>query len=375
MNEAADHAHADWHPETAAVVVGRPAHVPGAPLNYPIGVSTTFNAGLADHGYVREGTMGTESLEAALGRLEGGEAVVFGSGIATVSAVVELLEPGSVVVAPNHAYPGTLGRLREFATAGRIHLREVAADDTAAVVAACEGAGLLWLETPTNPLMEVADIRAGVAAVHASGGIAVVDNTFMSPARCHPLELGADLSMHSATKYISGHSDALMGALIAADTDVAARLRQRRLMQGSLPGTLETFLALRGLRTLHVRFDRAEQNAAEIAERLSRHSKVARVRYPGITGEAARELHFSQASGAGAVVSFEVAGDAAEAERVCESTRLWTHATSLGGVESTLERRRRWPAESPDCPDNLIRLSVGIEHVEDLWADLSEALG
>lgn len=364
-----------WHPETAAVAAGRPPHVPGSPVNYPVGTSTTFNAGLADHGYIREGTVGTEALESALGALEGGHAVVFSSGISTVSAVVELLPAGAKVVAPNHAYPGTLSRLREFAATGRITLQEVPIDDTAAVKAACAGADLLWLETPSNPLMEVADIRAGAEAVHASGGIAIVDNTFLSPARCRPLQLGADLSMHSATKYLAGHSDALMGALVAQDAEVAARLRQRRQLQGTLPGALELFLTLRGVRTLHVRMDRAEQSAGELAERLSRHPNVTRVRYPGLADSPSRALHFSQASGAGAVISIEVRGDAAEAERVCSATHLWTHATSLGGVESTLERRRRWPAESPDCPDNLIRLSVGIEHVEDLWADLNAALG
>ena len=354
---------------------GRPPHVPGAPLNYPIGVSTTFNAGLADHGYVREGTLGTESLEAVIGEQEHGHAVVFSSGIATVSAVVELVPEGGVVVAPNHSYPGTLARLREYAAVGRISLREVLVSDSAAVASACSGASLLWLESPTNPLMEVADIRAGADAVHAQGGISVVDNTFMSPARCQPLELGADISMHSATKYISGHSDALLGALVAADIEVAQRLRQRRLMQGSLPGALETFLALRGIRTLHLRMERAERNAAELAKRLLSHPSVARVRYPGLPDAEGHLLHMSQAKGGGAVISIEIAGGADAAERVCESTRLWVHATSLGGVESTLERRRRWPAESPDCPDNLIRLSVGIEQVEDLWADLSTALG
>lgn len=375
MGHEHKHGHSNWQPETQAVAAGRPPHIPGAPVNYPIGLSTTFHAGMADHGYIREGTVGTEALEAILSGLEHGHAVVFSSGIATVSALLDLLPAGGVVVAPNHAYPGTNGRMRELAEVGRIILREVPADDPTAVASACIGADLLWLETPTNPLMEISDLRSGIAAIHAAGGKAVVDNTFMSPARQLPLELGADFSMHSATKYIAGHSDSLMGALIAADEEQAALLKKRRVMLGSFPGSLETFLAIRGLRTLHLRMDRAEANALVIAERLSNHPKVSRVRYPGLPSDTGHTLHFSQASGGGAVVCFEIHGDAEEATRVTETTQLWAHATSLGGVESTLERRRRWPAESMDTPDNLIRLSVGIEHVEDLWADLAQALG
>lgn len=361
-------------PRTIAVSGGRPQHVAGAPVNHGIPLSTTFVAGDPAHGYVREGTELTEALESVLGALEGGHSVVFSSGISTVNAVADLVPAGGIVVAPNHAYPGTLGRLRELAAVGRLQLREVLIDDTDAVVAACQGAALLWLETPTNPLMEVADIRAGVAAAHAQGALVVVDNTFMSPARQKPLELGADISMHSATKSIAGHSDSLMGALTTRDADLAGQLRSRRLMQGTLPGSLETYLALRGLRTLHIRMDAAENNAMIIAERLAKHPKVTRVLYPGLTTDPGHERHFSQASGAGAVVCFVYDASGEETDNMCNRTQLWTHATSLGGVESTLERRRRWGAESLDTPESLVRLSVGIEHVEDLWADLDAAL-
>lgn len=369
------HSDSPWRPETNAVTAGRPPHVPGAPVNYPIGVSSTFNAGDAAHAYVRGGTVGTEALEHALGLLEGGESIVFGSGLATVNAVLDLLPAGGIVVAPNHAYPGTNGRLRELAAVGRIELREVPIDDASAVAAAAAGAALIWLETPTNPQMEIADLKSAVAVAKSVGALTAVDNTFMSPVRQRPLELGADISMHSATKTIAGHSDALLGSLSTSNAELADQLRLRRTMLGAFPGALETFLGLRGLRTLHLRYDRAEANAQLIAARLAEHPKVELVRYPTLASKHDQQVHFGQATGPGMVVCFEVVGGEAEAERVCTTTRLWTHATSLGGVESTLERRRRWSAESPDVSAGLIRLSVGIEHVEDLWADLAQALG
>ncbi|MEY2634525.1 MAG: hypothetical protein RIS75_465 [Actinomycetota bacterium] len=363
-----------WHDETLAVNLGRPAHSPGMAVNLPIGVSTTFVAGDSDHGYIRDGSLGTEAFEQTLGALEHGHTVSFSSGIATVNAMIETLPQGAVVVSPNHAYPGTVHRLREFAATGRIQLREVVINDSAAVAAAADGADLIWLETPTNPLMEVADIKAAVEVARVNNALVVVDNTFMSPARQRPLDLGADVSMNSATKSIAGHSDALIGTLTARDPELAAHLKNRRMLLGTQPGTLETFLALRGLRTLHLRMDKAETNAGIIAHRLAEHSAIERVLYVGLPDDPGHSLHFSQASGAGAVVCFVPQGDVDAAEKICSSTKLWTHATSLGGVESTLERRHRWGAESPDTPQTLIRLSVGIENVEDLWADLEQAI-
>ena len=374
MHEHDESNRPELHPDTIAVAAGRPPHTPGAPVNFPIGLSTTFHAGVEGHGYVREGTVATEALESAIGQLEHGYSVVFSSGLATVSAVVELLPIGAKVVAPNHAYPGTNVRLRQFAEAGRIQLTEVLISDTAAVLAASVDADLIWLETPTNPLMEVADIRAVIAAKPAAALVAV-DNTFMSPVFQKPLELGADISMHSATKSIAGHSDSLLGVLTARNPEIADRLKRMRLMQGSFPGALEVFLGLRGLRTMPLRVRAATANAMEIARRLESHPQVEFVLYPGLSDSPGHELHFSQASGAGSVVSVVIKGNAEDAERVCASTFVWAHATSLGGVESTLERRRRWPAEPAVTPETLLRLSVGVEHLEDLWNDLNQALG
>jgi cystathionine gamma-synthase len=229
--------------------------------------------------------------------------------------------------------------------------------DTDAVIAALDGADLALLESPTNPALEVADLPVLCSAATQRGVLLVVDNTFATPVVQQPLRLGADVVLHSATKFIAGHSDAMLGALVCADPAVWQRLEQRRRITGVIPGPLECWLALRGLRTLHLRVERAAANAAALAPRLAAHPAVRRMRYPGF----------------GAMISVDLA-DAASADAFCAATRLWVTATSLGGVESTMERRRRWPGESPTIPEGLIRLAVGIEAAEDLWVDLEQAL-
>ena len=364
----------NFHLETKLVNLGRPPHVDGAAMNVPIGLSTTFVAGENSHGYIREGTDLTEALESVIGSVESGFSVVFSSGIATINAVVDLLPANAIVVAPNHAYPGNSVRLRELAAVNRIQLREVQIDDTEAIRAAIAGASLLWLESPTNPLMEIVDLKAAIEIGHSQNALVAVDNTFMSPVRQQPLALGADISMHSATKSISGHSDSLIGVLTVKDEELSKQLRGRRVLQGTMPGALETFLALRGIRTLNLRYDRAEQNAIHLAKRLEKHPAVDYVLYPGLESNKHHTRHMNQATGGGQVVCFVIKGDADKAEEVCASVKIWAHATSLGGVESTIERRRRWPAEPVATPESLIRASVGIENVEDLWADLEAAL-
>jgi cystathionine gamma-synthase len=204
----------------------------------------------------------------------------------------------------------------------------------------------------------VADIPSVVAAAHEAGAHVVVDNTFATPLLQQPLSMGADLVVHSATKFIAGHSDVLLGALVTRDDALYGVLKKRRDMVGATPGTLETWLALRGLRTLHVRLERAQSNAQELVRRLGEHPAVGEVRYPGF----------------GAVVSIVLAGGGMAADLLTRKTTLWVHATSLGGVESTFERRRRWKTEPATIPDGLVRMSVGIEDVDDLWSDLATAL-
>lgn len=336
-------------------------------------MSSTYHAG-GEVGYARGSNPVWEALEDAVGTLEGGSALAFASGMAAVNAVLELVPVGGTVVVPTYAYNGTQARLRELSAAGRLVVREVAAGDPAALEAACRGADLVLLESPTNPMMEVCDIAAAATAGHAAGALVACDSTFATPLLQRPLELGCDLVVHSATKALSGHSDVLLGIVVTADPELLARLARVRKLTGGIPGPVEAWLALRGLRTLALRMERAQLNAGELARRLQRHPAIRRVRYPGLPDDPGHDLAGQQMAGYGALLSIETAGTAADAQGVCERVRLWTHATSLGGVESSLERRRRWADESPAVPETLIRLSVGIEDVEDLWADLSDAL-
>jgi cystathionine gamma-synthase len=201
-----------------------------------------------------------------------------------------------------------------------------------------------------------------------------VDSTFATPLGQKPLDLGADVVVHSATKYLAGHSDVLLGAVVARDADLIERITRNRVLGGGIPGPMEAWIALRGLRTFPLRWERACANAADIARRCADHPTVTRVRHLSLPDDPGHALAVQQMTAFGAIISLELHGGARAADAVADATRLWVHATSLGGVESTLERRRRWPEESPHVPDGLLRLSVGIEDVEDLWADLSAAL-
>lgn len=359
------------HPDTLAVVAGRGSRDAGGPLNVPVHFSSTFHAG-GDVSYAREGNPSWTAFEETLGALEGGTAVAFASGMAAVAAVMEQLPVGAVVVAPRDAYTGTRRYLAEAAEQGRLGLRLVDVADTAATAAACSGAALLWLESPTNPLLAIADIAALAEAAHLAGALLAVDNTFATPLLQRPLELGADIVVHSATKFIAGHSDVLLGAAIAASADMAQQLAEHRTVRGAIPGPMEAYLALRGLRSLSVRLERMQSNALALAQRLAEHRKVDRVRYPGLPVDPGHERAAKQMNGFGGIIAFELAG-AESAERVCAATRVIVHSTSLGGIETTMERRRRHPLEE-HTPEGLIRISVGCEHVDDLWNDLSRAL-
>ena len=344
-------------PATTAVTAGRPPHGPDQPLNTPITMASTYGA-TGELEYGRYGNPTWAAFEEVLGRLEGGRCLAFSSGLAAVSTVLDLVGQGAAVVAPRHAYNGTVTQLADLQARGRLTARLVDVTDTPAVVAACDDAALVWLESPTNPALELADIETVARAAHDAGAYVVVDNTFATPLRQQPLSLGADIVVHSATKYLSGHGDAMLGAVVTSDDQVYDVLKGRRDLVGAVPGTLEAWLALRGVRTLHLRLERAESNAATLVERLRAHGAVSEVRYPGFGG----------------IVAIVLAGGADAGDRLVRSTSLWVHATSLGGVESTFERRRRWKSEPATIPDGLVRLSVGVEDVEDLWSDLLQAL-
>ncbi len=342
---------------TIAVTAGRPDRTPDAPLNTPITMAATYVAG-GDVEYGRYGNPTWTALEDALGALEGGRCLTFASGLAAVATVLDLVGTDGLVVAPRHAYNGTIMQLADLEARGRIRVRLVDITDTDAVVAACADAALVWLESPTNPALEIADIATICAAGHEAGAYVVVDNTFATPLLQRPLEDDVDLVVHSATKYLAGHSDVQMGAICTRDDALYAVLKGRRDLVGAIPGPFEAWLTLRGLRTLHVRVERAQANAQDLVGRLREHPAIETVTYPGF----------------GAIISVVLAQGEMAADLMTRKTRLWVHATSLGGVESSLERRRRWKTEPTTIPEALVRLSVGIEDVDDLWDDLRRAL-
>ena len=346
------------HPETSAITAGRPEAAPDASLNPPLIFSSTYHAG-GPVGYGRYGNESWSALETAISQLEGGETLSFSSGMAAISAVFSILPIGAPVVASNQGYSGTMGLLNQHHASGRLEVRFVDITNTEEVIGAMKGAALLWLETPTNPCLDIADLPALISAAKKLSIGVGVDNTFATPLVQQPLSMGADIVMHSVTKFLAGHSDVVLGSLSISDPALFKRLEEARRFNGSIPGPFEAWLALRGIRSFPVRFRAAEKNAQQLVTRLQAHGKITKVRYPGF----------------GAVISFEVDGTAEQAEKVCESSRLITHATSLGGIESLWERRRRWALESPSVPEQLIRLSVGCEHVEDIWQDIELALG
>ena len=345
---------------TIAVSAGRPEPLPDAPLNEPVEFATALAAGGRTE-YTRSDARNSRALEAVLGALEGGHAVVFASGMAAINSVLDIYRPTSVA-RPPVVYSGTRQVLDNR------HLDQIVCTDASdwAVV----DAGLRWLESPSNPDLRVIDLAAAISA----GAPAVVDNTFATPLGQRPLTLGADVVVHSVSKFLSGHSDVLLGAVVCAEQELAERFRAHRQLAGSVAGPMEAWLALRGLRTLDVRYRRASENARVLAERLAGHPSVARVIWPGLPDHPDHEVAVATLDLMPPVISIIPRGGIDAADAAVERVRLWTHATSLGGVESTLERRSRHEAESPDVDPALVRLSVGIENPDDLWEDLSRAL-
>jgi cystathionine gamma-lyase len=341
------------------VHAGLPEPAQGEPfLPGPVFAAPYHLAGAADaapFAYGRYANPTWEGLEAALGELEGGEVVSFASGMAAVAAVlVPALAPGDVLVAPADAYPGVRQVAERQLEPRGVEVRLVPTDE-AAVRAALPGATLVWVETPSNPALDVLDVGALARDVHAAGARLAVDNTLATPLGQRPLELGADLSMASATKALSGHSDLLLGYVAARDGADAAALRSWRTLTGAVPGPFEAWLAHRSLATLAVRVERQAANAAAVAELLRGREEVTGVRWPGV----------------GCVVGFELDG-AARAQAFLAAARLVAEATSFGGVHSSAERRARWGTDA--VPEGFVRLSVGIEDAADLLADIGAAL-
>jgi cystathionine gamma-synthase len=377
-------------PETVVVAAGRPPRKRDEPVNQPIVLSSTYFGtgplGDGDRGYGRYSNPTWDPFEEALGQLEGASlpGLLYASGLAAVSSALSLIPARGVLVMPSHSYAGSLVMATELAEKGLFELRTVDIADTDAVkalLAPADGkaASMLWLESPTNPMLGIADIRALTAAAHEAGAIVVTDNTFSTPLVQQPLSLGSDVVLHSVTKYLSGHSDVVLGALVTSDASIRSTLLHHRIIHGGIAGPFEAWLALRGLRTLALRIERSQASAAVLAERLSRHPRIESIRFPGLATDPGHERAKSQMKSFGSVLCVQIApagglSGADTADKLVRALQLWFPATSLGGVESLIERRRRHAAEPVSVPDNLVRLSVGIENVEDLWADLEQAL-
>jgi cystathionine gamma-synthase len=379
-------------PATLAVTAGRPPRRPGGPVNPPVVLSSTYvstgTPGPAELFYARNGTETWVPFEAALATLERSSlpALVYGSGMAAIAAALSLAPAGARVVLPRHSYQMSLALAADFSARTGLETELVDIADTEAVLAAIRGdratdgggpprpAAMLWVESPTNPMLEIADLPALIEGAHESGAIVVVDNTFATPLGQRPLVWGADVVVHSVTKYLAGHSDVVLGAVLTQDAALRSRLAAYRTVHGAIAGPWEVWLALRGLRTLALRVERSQHNAAVLAERLAAHPAVLEVRHPSLPTDPGHERASRLLDGYGSIIGLRPHGGAEAAEAVVAALDLWLPATSLGGVESSLERRRRFTTESVTVPEDLLRLSVGVEDVEDLWADLDGAL-
>ncbi|MCX6450476.1 MAG: aminotransferase class I/II-fold pyridoxal phosphate-dependent enzyme [Actinobacteria bacterium] len=360
-------------PESQVVASGRPGRTKDASLNPNIELSATFHAG-GDIGYGRFGNASWKALEEAIELIEGGKTILFSSGLAAISAIFKTVPNGSVIVTSKNGYTGTMNLLRQISEINGMQVRYVDVSNTQEVLTALEGANFAWIESPTNPALEVADLPKIIKQAKSLGLIVGVDNTFATGLLQQPLEMGADFSMNSVTKYLSGHSDVVMGSVSSRNENLLTKVLDVRKFHGAIPGPFEAWLALRGVRTLSLRLAKAQENAMELAKRLSSHPQVDRVRYPGLETDPHHLMAKSFMKGFGAILCIEVKGGANAADRACESSKLITYATSLGGVESLWERRQRWGSEAPSIPDNLVRISVGIENIEDLWLDIDQSL-
>lgn len=349
----------------------------------PVQPSVTFARGddgelLGDHVYSRYGMPAWDGVEALAARLDGGaDARLFASGLAAVAAVVDTVPQGGHIVAPEVMYHGAQDWMRRMHERRGLGLTLFDATDPGALAAAVRSGetDLVWIETPVNPTWDVIDIEAAADVAHRAGAVLAVDVT-VAPLTTRPIELGADLVMHAATKYYNGHSDVTAGLLVTAEVNERwVDIDLVRRLSGGILGPFEAWLLQRGMRTLPLRVERASASALAIAEHLHQHPAVHTVRYPGLASHPGHEVAKRQMDrGYGAMLSFQVDGGFAAAERVAAGTELFVCATSLGGVESLIEHRRRVEGPHSEVPEDLLRLSVGIEPVEVLTADLDQAI-
>jgi cystathionine gamma-synthase len=370
-------------PETIVVHVGNEADPATGAVAPPIHLATTFRHGpggerIAGYEYQREGNPTNDRLREALAALEGGEeALTFASGMAAMTTLLESLPNGARVLFPDDCYSGLRMLFREFLPERGIAAEVVDMSDLDAVRAACaKPTSLLWIETPSNPRMKVSDIAALAGIGHAAGALVVVDNTFATPLLQRPLALGADVVMHSTTKYFGGHSDVLGGALVFARNDDFARKVAHRLhVTGAVLAPFNAWLTLRGCRSLGARMAMHCANARKVAGFLAAHPAVERVNWPGLPSHPGHAVAARQMRDFGGMMSVEVRGGREAALAMAGKLRIFTNATSLGGCESLVEHRASVEGPQPFSPQNLLRISVGLEDAGDLVADLEQALG
>ncbi len=370
------------HPETIAVHAGAKPDAATGAVAPPIHLSTTFAHGpaaerIAGYEYQREGNPTQDRLETALTALEGGTAALaFASGMAAITAMLEALPNASRILIPDDCYTGLRLLAQDFLGKRGIIATAVDMSDLAAVRAAsAAGIALIWAETPSNPRLKIADIAALAQIAHAQGASLVCDNTFATPILQQPLALGAAAVMHSTTKYFGGHSDVLGGALVFARRDALyERVAHFRHVTGAIASPFSTWLTLRGCRSLPARMTWHCRNARAVAEFLVAHPRVERVNWPGLSGHPGHAVAARQMRDFGGMLSVEIRGGRDVALAVASKVKLFTNATSLGGCESLLEHRASVEGEHPVSPQNLLRLSVGLEHPDDLIADLRQAL-
>ena len=373
-----------WSPQTLAAQALGAVDGPSRAIVPPLHMSTTFlrdpdNGYSSGNVYGRADNATVREAEAVLCALEGAAcALLFGSGMSAAIALFLSLGPGAHIVAPKTMYWALRKWLADEAPALGLSADFVEAEDLGALQRAVRkrATKLVWLETPSNPLWSVSDIAGAAAIAHAAGAMLGVDSTCATPVFTRPLALGADVVMHSATKYLNGHSDVVAGALAFAREDfLSAGARQIRQRHGMILGPFEAFLLIRGMRTLHLRARACAGNAFELALRLSNHAGVAEVLYPGLASHPQHALARRQMQGGfGGMLSIRLRGGEAAAIRAAAKVRLWKRATSLGGVESLIEHRASIEGQGSPCPPDLLRLSAGIEDVEDLWRDIDAAL-
>lgn len=358
-------------PATWLIAGGRD-RTPGQPLNVAPQLASNYYLP-ADRDYSRaKGTATSEAFEDLMAGLEGGRALAFASGMGAAACVLNRLPAGATLAMPTDPYHGVKGLAEEAEAQGRWNVVRLDLEDTEAWIDIAQVADMLWLETPANPLITVADLPAICGAPRKDGTVIAVDSTFATSFCQRPLDLGADIVMHSATKFIGGHSDLLAGLLIVNDDELYEELHTRRLLHGASIGAMEAFLAIRGARTMSLRMEKAQANAMELAQRLVASDDVAVVRYPGLETHPTHAAAARFMTGWGAMISFDTVGSGERATAICERVEIINHATSLGGIESTMERRAA-VAGQESMPPSLIRFSVGCEDVEDLSNDLAQA--